>query len=382
MLLIVMIGCNGNKDGNTSGAETADANETTEGAAATENSDAAEEADASDAISFSYSENIDENGLWEGIAALDYVELHDYDTFSIPSDIHSISDADVQTEVDAILSGNSTSKQITDRPVADGDTVNIDYVGSVDGVEFDGGSTGGAGTEVTIGVTSYIDDFLEQLIGHKPSETFDVNVTFPEDYGVENLNGKDAVFVTTINYISETVIPELNDAFVSDILSADYGWKTVAEMKNGIYGDLQDDAIRDYIQQYLVSDVVVTSIPEKILEYQESSMVKWYQDYADNYGIGLEEFLASYVGVSSMEELKELNSENTSNSAKLSLVIQAIAENSNIAVSLEDLSEYFKTESGDEDYSQFEVNYGLPYLKQIVLTSKVMNYLVDHSANA
>ena len=85
--------------------------------------------------------------------------------------------------------------------VEDGDTVNVDYVGSVDGVEFDGGNTQGYGADLTIGSGSYIDDFEDQLIGAHPGDTVNVVVTFPENYGAEELNGKEAVFVTTINGI-------------------------------------------------------------------------------------------------------------------------------------------------------------------------------------
>lgn len=96
--------------------------------------------------------------------------------------------------------GFSTDGSLT---VKDGDTVNIDYVGSVDGVEFEGGNTNGAGTDLVIGSHSYIDDFEDQLIGHHPGETVEVNVTFPKNYGKENLNGKDALFKVTINGIYE-----------------------------------------------------------------------------------------------------------------------------------------------------------------------------------
>lgn len=97
----------------------------------------------------------------------------------------------------------STLQTDSELTVEDGDTVNIDYVGSVDGVEFDGGSTGGLGTDLVIGSGSYIDDFEEQLIGAHPGDTVDVNVTFPEEYGVEELNGQDALFEVTINGIYE-----------------------------------------------------------------------------------------------------------------------------------------------------------------------------------
>lgn len=87
--------------------------------------------------------------------------------------------------------------------VEDGDTVNIDYVGTVDGTEFDGGSTGGMGTDLTIGSGLYIDNFEDQLVGSHPGDKVEVTVTFPEDYGKEDLNGKEAVFDVTVNGIYE-----------------------------------------------------------------------------------------------------------------------------------------------------------------------------------
>ena len=95
-------------------------------------------------------------------------------------------------------------KTDTSLVVEDGDTVNIDYVGTVDGVEFSGGNTQGNGADLAIGSHTYIDDFEEQLIGHNVGETVEVIVTFPEDYGKEDLNGKEAVFETTINGIYKT----------------------------------------------------------------------------------------------------------------------------------------------------------------------------------
>lgn len=98
---------------------------------------------------------------------------------------------------------SETETLVTDTSVAveDGDTVNIDYVGTIDGVEFSGGNTQGQGTDLTIGSGTYIDDFEEQLIGHYVGETVEVDVTFPENYGNDDLNGKDAVFQVTINGI-------------------------------------------------------------------------------------------------------------------------------------------------------------------------------------
>ncbi|MCC8105747.1 MAG: FKBP-type peptidyl-prolyl cis-trans isomerase [Clostridiales bacterium] len=113
-------------------------------------------------------------------------------TESVEEETSAVSEEEVSYSTDASLT------------IEDGDTVNIDYVGSIDGVEFSGGSTNGAGTDLTIGSGSYIDDFEEQLIGYHPGDTVDVTVTFPEDYGVDELNGQEAVFEVTINGIYES----------------------------------------------------------------------------------------------------------------------------------------------------------------------------------
>ncbi|MCD7761943.1 MAG: FKBP-type peptidyl-prolyl cis-trans isomerase [Lachnospiraceae bacterium] len=110
-------------------------------------------------------------------------------------------EASTESVTESAEAAYSTDTSLT---IEDGDTVNIDYVGSIDGVEFSGGSTDGAGTDLTIGSGTYIDDFEEQLIGYHPGDTVDVTVTFPEDYGVDELNGQEAVFEVTINGIYES----------------------------------------------------------------------------------------------------------------------------------------------------------------------------------
>lgn len=345
--------------------------------AATSQSEGTTEAQVSN---FSYSEGIDENGYWQGITALDNIEMFDYKGIEIAKDAYEISDDDVQTQVDSILTSYATSEEVKDRKVVDGDTVNIDYVGSVDGVEFENGSTDGAGTEVTIGVTTYIDDFLEQLIDHKPGDTFNVEVTFPDEYeNNPDLEGKDAVFVTTINHIVESTTPELTDAFVAENLEATYNWKTVKDMKAAISEDLKKEAIMTYIKEYLVNDVKVKSIPETMLKHQENAMVNYYEQSATSYGMELEEFLTMSAGVSSLDELVANNEKTLKEGATYSLVLQAIAENEKMTVKDEDVKSYFSEYSGTEDYSQYETQYGMPYLKQITLSQKVLDLIEENA---
>lgn len=108
---------------------------------------------------------------------------------------------DTSTVSSASTSASASLQTDTSLTIEDGDTVNIDYVGSIDGVEFQGGNTNGSGADLVIGSHTYIDDFEEQLIGHHPGDSVDVTVTFPEDYGKDELNGKEALFKVTINGI-------------------------------------------------------------------------------------------------------------------------------------------------------------------------------------
>jgi len=323
----------------------------------------------------SYSDSIDENGFFKNIRALDHIEMFDYHAITIPNEVHQISDEDLQSEIDYIMSEYTSGDQITDRAVEDGDTVNIDFDGSVDDVAFDGGSTGGGGTDVTIGVTQYIDDFLEQLIGHMPGETINVEVTFPDDYGQEELNGKDAVFVTTINYI---VNKELTDDFVSENLFDNYGWTTVAEMKESLLTDMKKYSIQQYIKQYMTTEVIVNSLPEQLMDYQINAMLSFYQDYADYNGIDFEE-LISYEGFSSVDELIEAYYDTNMTNATYLLILIAVAEDAGLTVSDDDVAAYFLRYENTSDYSSFVEQYGLGYIKHNVLCQKVVDYIVSNA---
>ena len=126
--------------------------------------------------------------------------VNNKDTSGQTNDTNTESTADTPG-TDTGSTAYSTDASLT---VENGDTVNIDYVGSVDGVEFDGGNTQGMGTDLVIGSGSYIDDFEEQLIGAHPGDTVEVNVTFPDPYeNNTHLSGKEAVFTVTVNGIYE-----------------------------------------------------------------------------------------------------------------------------------------------------------------------------------
>lgn len=331
-----------------------------------------------DETEYDFSGSMDENGLFEGITALDYVTLPDYKSIEVPAETEEISDDDVDTKANSIFSVRNKVAQITDAEVKDGDTVNIDYVGSIDGVEFAGGTTNGNGSDVTIGVTSFIDDFLEQLIGHKPGETVEVNVTFPQVYGKEELNGKDALFITDINYIhGEAPYQELNDDFVSAELSGDYGWKTVEEMKTALKEQLRISAVGSYLADEIVEKAKLSEAPQSLKDYHLATMFNYYDAMAKANGVTLDEFLEKN-NIASQEDLVEKNQEAVDSNVKTSLVMQALAEKLGITVTDEDVKNYFRDEMGSADeLEEYAGVYGMPYLKMIVREQLTKNQLAQ-----
>ena len=325
---------------------------------------------------FTYSGGLTETGSFIDVKALDFVTLPDYKKQEIPQDVSTISDEDLQAELDSRMSAYATTTQVTNRAVIDGDTVNIDYVGSVDGVEFAGGNTGGNGTTVTIGVTSYIDDFLEQLIGHKPGDTFDVNVTFPTPYpNNEDLSGKDAVFVTTINYIEEETTPELTDEFVAEFWKADKGWSTAAEAKEAVRAELRANAVQIYLFDWLLENAEFKEVPDRVYQYQVGTMIGYYQLMAQQYGMTVDDLLTSMGIEGGKEGLEEQNKESLEKNAKSSLLLQALSEDMNITPTEADVKAYMKRTINTEDYSDIEKMYGRPYLMLIAKEDMVRQAL-------
>lgn len=356
LLLGTMTGCEKQENASSAPASSQPASSAVSSAA---------ESGASSAVDaeFAYSGGLTETGYFENVKALDLVTLPDYRNQEIPADVSTISDDAVQSELESRMSAFSTTEQVKDREVKDGDTVNIDYVGSVDGVEFAGGSTGGSGTTVTIGVTSYIDDFLEQLIGHKPGDTFDVNVTFPTPYeNNEDLSGKDAVFVTTINYIEEETTPELTDAFVKEHWEEEKGWSTAQQAKEGVREELRQSAVQDYLFNWLLENAEVKDMPDSVYQYQVGTMYGYYQIMAERYGMTVDQLLESMEIEGGKEGLEEQNKESLEKNAKASLLLQALSEDLNIVPTEDDIKAYMKRTVGSEDYAEIEELYGMPYL--------------------
>ena len=324
---------------------------------------------------FNHSDGINEDGFWEGITALDYVEIFDYNNMEIPNFVHHVPDVLLEQQIQDILF--QFPARIMDRAVNDGDTINIDFVGSVDGVEFENGSA--EGLTVIIGETSFIVDFLEQLIGHMPGDTINVEVTFPDVYPQNvSLQGEDALIVTTINFIIGEGQSDFTDEFVVENLYDSHGWTTVSETEEGIRREFQRIEIGFFIEDYFMNEVNVSSIPEKLIRYQEQSIISNIERNAIQFGLTLNEYL-DMAGYDSVDDILDESMEIIIEMARRTLIVQAVAEDIGISISREDVGDFFEENFRTRDYSLYEEELGLPYIVQVILTQRVFDHIVENA---
>jgi len=314
-----------------------------------------------------------------------YVDLGEYKGIQYTPTETPVNESDVESQLQRWLMNYGEEVHETTGMAVSGDKVGIDYVGTIDGVAFEGGDTKGAGTEITLGSSGYVGNFDDQIVGHAPGETFDVNVTFPENYGKEELNGKAAVFKTTLNYIVKTNYPELTDEFVAE--------KTDYDTVDAYRRHLQDDMVKSQAEEDLETDkeamikqVIDTSAvkqyPEKELKDRIANRTKQLEATAQSYNIPLDQYimLYGYTAESFQEEIKT----STEEYIKRKMVVASIAAKENIEVSKAEadakIQELLKA-SGIKDVNTLNNAYG--YTSEdyyyIVLETKVMDFIYGNA---
>ncbi|MFA9463646.1 MAG: trigger factor [Velocimicrobium sp.] len=194
-----------------------------------------------------------------------------------------------------LLSPNAAYEQIKEGTIKDGDMVNINYAGKIDGTAFEGGTDDSeAGSNLQIGSNTFIDGFEKGLIGVKVGDTLDLNLTFPKDYGKDELNGKDVVFTVTVNYIcGDQITPELTDDFVAS--NTDY--KSVDDYKAYVKDTLtktnQTDAETN-LWKKAVGNATISEYPQEDVDAALSSMLNYYTSMSSYYGMDLDTILSYY----------------------------------------------------------------------------------------
>ncbi|CDB25708.1 trigger factor [Firmicutes bacterium CAG:552] len=310
------------------------------------------------------------------------VQLGKYTGIKLDKVEYTVKQSDVKAELERARERLSRNEEVSDRALKNGDTANIDYSGSVDGVKFVGGTA--EKQDLVICSKTFIPGFEEQLIGMNVGDSKDITVKFPEEYHAKDLAGKDAVFAVKLNSITVKVLPELNDAFAQEASKFD----TLAEYKEDIKKTLTENAKsraeaenENNLIKAIVDDAKV-EIPDAMIETQLDYIVQDFS-YRLSYayrGMKFEDYL-KYSGTT-MEEFRKDRREEALNTVKTRLTLEAVIKAANIEVSQEDLEAKVKELADQTKKSVEEVKASgqLPYIRNEILMTRTMDFLKENNS--
>lgn len=298
-----------------------------------------------------------------------------------------VTDEKLESTINSYLTASQTRDEVTDRAAAEGDTVDIDYVGTIDGVEFDGGSATGASLE--LGSGSYIgaegdyQGFEEQIIGHNTGEEFDITVKFPADYQNTEVADKVAQFHITLNGIYLLSTPELTDEWVQQNSTKS---KTVEEFRKEIRDNMENSneesyksTLRQEVLEALMEQVEVKKLPQDQVDEEYQSIDEYYKEYAQNYGMEFADFLTNYMSMTE-EEFAEKAKEVAETAVKRKLACELLAKKKKLEPSdkkyEEEIARYAE-QSGYEDTDEFLKAVGEDVVKQSILQQAVADWLAE-----
>lgn len=322
-----------------------------------------------------YSAKLEDNGFIKGVNATSKLELCDYKNISVPHSEIAYTEEEFQQDVSSQL--NAHKELSTDETLVaeSGSELNINFVGRVDGEEFEGGTVDDY--DLTIGSGMFIDGFEDQLIGAKAGDVVEVNVTFPDNYQNEELQNKPAVFEVTVNGIYQ--MPEFTDEFVKEYLSdvAD----SVDSYKAYLTETNEQQRKINWVDNYLQTNTNVKSYPASYVRNVQSTTM--YDDqqsyefmnqyYESTYGQALYQSFSEYTQMS--DEAYAAQVKTTSESAvKAEMIYQAILESEGIQVTVDDI----KAVEGD-DYDTKVETYGPGYVAKDYIKNKALEIAVENA---
>lgn len=319
----------------------------------------------------------------------DYVKISQWKGFEIEKvEPAEVTEADLQASIESDLTILAEMVEVTDRGAQMGDQVTVGYVGKIDGVAF-GGGTSEEDDVFILGQGSYIDGFQEGIVGHKAGEVFDVAVTFPENYGKDELNGKDAVFTMTLTKVEEQVIPELTDEVAAKL---NPNVTTVDEYKAAMKTNLEENYAKDAENE--MRSALMNALFEKceIIEYPEERVAELqttYEEYfekmaQESFSMSLEEY--AEASGATVEELiggtyEELAQEQLFYVLPLELIIEVEGlDGSDEAYQafLEEEAELLGCETTEEVEEMYESYYGPGMTKMLFMQMVVTDFQLDN----
>ena len=314
------------------------------------------------------------------VATKPEVELGQYKGVEVTKADTEATDADVEEELKRVQEQNSRTVAVTDRAVKDGDNTVIDFEGFVDGVAFEGGK--GTDYPLTIGSHSFIDTFEDQIIGMNIGDEKEINVTFPEEYHVDDLKGKPAMFKVSVKEIKEKQLPELNDEFAQDVSDFD----TIAEYKDDLKNKIADRKSREAKakqEDEAIAKIIEDSkmdIPDAMVDTQVNRMVEDFAQRLQQQGLSVEQYF-QYTGVTAEKIIEDMKPQAVKN-IQSRLVLEAIVKAENIEVSDEEfeaelnkMAEQYKMEI--EKIKEFMGEYESKQIREDIAIQKAVDIIVN-----
>ena len=270
------------------------------------------------------------------------VKLGDYKGMEVPEQDTTVSDADVDSEIEKKRQQQAELVLKEDKPAAKGDTVVIDYEGSIDGKKFDGGSADNYSLE--LGSGSFIPGFEDQLVGANSGDDVDVKVTFPEDYHAKELAGKEALFKVKVHEIKEKQLPELDDDFAKDV---DEDVDTLDELKDKTRKQLQEQkdnqakgAIEDAAIEKAVANAEIEDIPQAMLDDDTNRQMQQYLAGMQQQGISPQMYFQ--ITGTKEDDLKKQFANDAEQRVKTNLVLEAIVDDAKLEASEDEIKDEVK----------------------------------------
>lgn len=306
------------------------------------------------------------------------VKISSYTGMKIKQFAYNVEDAEIDAELNRVLDRNARKVAVSDRAAQDGDIVNIDFVGTVDGVKFDGGEA--EGYDLTLGSGQFIPGFEEQVVGMNIGETKDVNVTFPENYQAENLKGKAAVFAVKLNGIQAKELPEITDEFIKDATGSEtveaYKAKTRERLEKQA-ARRANDATENSILEAISANTEV-EIPQAMIEREVDTLVKKFeyqlmyqglklQDYLDFLKVDVAEFRKNYEEQAKKNVLNQLIISQLIKDEKIEATDEEVA--AQIALQAAEVNKTVEEYKKNMDPRQFD------YISSDIVITKLFDFL-------
>lgn len=329
---------------------------------------------------------VDEIGLDKGLKATvsfdlePEVELGDYKGVEAVKPDATVTDEAVEEELKRVQVRNSRLIPVEDRAAEEGDTVNIDYAGYKDGKAFDGGTA--ENYDLELGSGTFIPGFEEKIVGHEEDEDFEIDLTFPEDYGAKDLAGEDVTFKVHINSVKTKELPELDDDFAMDVSEYD----TFEEYKNSIKDDLEAQAEKSAQQTFennvleAVTDNIEVDIPQSMIENEIEHLYQHQDQYWQQYGLSMDDYL--HMTQQSKEDYKELLRPQAEKQVKVYLTIKAVIEAEDLELTDEDKKKAISSLAEDTGLSEEQVAEqikGNVNVENSLLQEKAIRFLADNA---